>query len=231
MIVSIHQPNHLPYLGFFDKMAASDVMILYDSAQFARYDIGFQNRNKIRTKEGWIWLTVPVKHNFGAKINELEIDNSKKWAKKNWTSIVANYAKAPYFKDYKDHYEEIFGKEWKTLGDVNTEIIMKTAKLLGIKTKLVLASELASLESKGPQALLDLCKKIGAKVYLSGTDGKKYISDEMKKEFEKNGIKIIYQEYTHPEYNQIHGNFEPYMCILDLMFNHGPESLKILRNK
>jgi hypothetical protein len=229
MIVSIHQPNHLPYLGFFDKMAHSDVFILYDSTQYKTDD--WQNRNKIRTKEGWMWLTIPIKHNFGDVIKDVKIDNSKNWQKKHWNSIVANYAKAPYFKQYKPVFEEFYTKKWENLSEFNNALIIKISELLGLKTKIILASELMKLESKGPRALLDMCKKLGATVYLSGADGDKYITDEMKKSFDKSGVKLEFQEYVHPEYKQTHPNFEKYMCILDLLFNHGSDSLNILKNK
>ena len=229
MIVSIHQANHIGYLGLYEKIAASDVFVIYDNTQFARWDIGFQNRNKIRTKDGWMWITVPVKHNFGAKMNEMEIDNSKRWARKNWTSIVANYSKAPYFREYAKHYEEIFMKEWAKLADLNIALIMKTAELLGIRTKIVLASDVVpGLSTTSTDALIDICKALGAKVYLSGKDGKEYLEHD---KFDRENIKIIYQDYTHPEYTQAHPGFEPYMCILDLIFNHGPESLRILKNQ
>jgi hypothetical protein len=228
MIVSIHQPNHLPYLGFFEKMAKSDIFILYDNTQFARYDIGFQNRNRIRTKDGWIWLTVPIKHEFGANINEIKIDNSKKWARKNWTSIMANYSKAKYFKEYKQPFEEIFSKTWETLADLNIAIIKKAAELLGIKTKILAASELIDLKTKSTDALVDLCKAAKATVYLSGRDGKEYLEHE---KFDKEKIKVIYQDYKHPTYTQAYEGFKPYMCFLDLLFNQGPDSLKILINE
>ena len=228
MIVGIHQPNHLPYLGFFDKMAQSDVFILYDNTQFARWDIGFQNRNKIRIKDGWLWLTVPIKHEFGAKINEAKIDNTKHWARKNWTSIVANYSKTRYFKEYKDDFEKIFSKEWDYLADLNIAIIRKAAELFGIKAKIMLSSEIIpKLNAKATDALIELCKAVDADIYLSGRDGKEYLEHD---KFKDAGIKITYQEYVHPKYEQAYPGFELYMCFLDLLFNHGPDSLKILKN-
>jgi len=210
-------------------MANSDLFVLYDNTQYKTDD--WQNRNKIRTKDGWMWLTVPIKHNFGDLIKDVKIDNSKNWQRKHWNSIQANYAKAPYFKKYKDEFEKIYTQKWVLLADFNTSLIKKAAEILGIKTKIVRASENMSLTSKSQQALLDICKHFGAKIYISGADGKKYITSEFQKEFEKYGIKIIYQNYKHPKYKQVHPGFEPYMCILDLIFNLGPESLNVILNQ
>lgn len=226
--VAIHQPNHLPYLGFFDKMANSDIFILYDNTQFAKYDIGFQSRNKIRIKKGWIWLTVPVSYNFGALINQVNIKDQH-WRKTHWKSIEANYSRAKYFKEYKERFKAIYDKEWDNLSDLNIAIIRELASALGIRTKTVKASELIpELNFKATDALVALCKAAKAEIYLSGVDGEKYLEHE---KFRKAGIKIIYQHYKHPEYSQVFPGFEPYMSALDLLFNHGPESLKILKNE
>jgi hypothetical protein len=226
VIVTIHQPNHLPYLGFFDKMINSDVFILYDNTQFKSED--FQNRNRIRTntEQGWIWLTVPISYTFGTLIKDVKIIDQH-WRKTHWKSIEANYSRAPYFKEYKDRFKAIYDKDWTNLSEFNIAIIKELRDAFGIKTKLVRSSELIpNLKSKSTQALVDLCKTAGATTYLSGSDGDKYLKLEL---FEKEGIKVIFQRYKHPEYTQAFSGFHPYMGAIDLLFNHGPESLKIIR--
>ena len=175
-----------------------------------------------------MWLTVPLNYKFGELIKDVKIDNSKPWQKKHWNSIIANYSKAPYFNQYKSIFEEFYTKKWESLSELNTALIKKIAEILGIKTKIVLASEIIDLTSKGPEALLDICKTLKATTYISGKDGEKYISEEMKKKFKDAKIKIVFQDYKHPEYKQNYPEFEPYMCILDLIFNYGPNSLKII---
>lgn len=225
MIVTIHQPNYLPYLGFFEKVANSDILILYDNTQYKKLD--FQNRNKIRTKEGWSWLTLPVSYKFGDLINEVKIAD-KKALKKHWKTLTTYYANAKYFKNYEDVFSEIFLKNWEKLSDLNIELIKKICEILEINTKIVIASEIIDLKTKSTQALLDMCKKFNADKYIAGKDGKTYMDVKL---FEEANIQIIYQDYKHPEYKQVYKGFEPYMCILDLIFNHGPDSLKILMNE
>jgi len=224
--VTIHQPNHLPFLGFFDKMADSDVFILYDNTQFKTDD--YQNRNRIRLPKGWIWLTVPVSYDFGTLIKDVKIKDQH-WRKTHWKSIEANYSKAPYFNEYKDRFKRIYDSDWESLSEFNIALITELRDALGIKTKLIRSSELIpELHSKSTQALVDLCKAANADVYISGTDGEKYL--DLKK-FDDANIKVVFQKYTHPEYRQAFQGFERYMCALDLLFNHGPKSLEILHNK
>jgi hypothetical protein len=226
MIVTIHQPNYLPYLGFFEKMANSDIFIIYDNTQYKSQD--FQNRNRIRTPKEWIWLTIPLTYEFGTQIKDIKFANDK-WKKDHWKSIEANYSRAPYFYMYKDRLKKIYESSHDTLSDFNTAIIKEVAEILDIKTKIVKSSELIpELNSKSTQALVNICKKAGAKTYISGADGEKYLDLKL---FEKENIKVIFQKYNHPEYNQAFPGFEKYMCILDLIFNHGQNSLNILMNR
>jgi hypothetical protein len=224
MIVTIHQPEYLPYLGFFQKVAQADVLIIYDNTQFKKNN--YQNRNRIRTKEGWIWLTVPVSYNFGDLINQVKIDNKQDWAKNHWKSIQANYSRAPYFSQYKSVFEDIYGRKWDKLADLNIALIKKALEIFDIKTKVVIASELGELKSKSTEALIELCLKVGAAEYISGKGGTEYLDSAL---FEKAGIKLIFQDFHHPEYKQSFSGFEPYMCFLDLLFNYGEKSLNIIK--
>lgn len=224
MIVSIHQPQYLPWLGYFSKIDRSDTFIFLDNVQFKKNE--WQNRNRIRTAEGWQWLTVPVLHKFLQKISEVEINNTVQWNKKHLNALVTNYSKAPFFKEYIGFFEQTYAQDWKYLVDINIHIIQNLVKLMGIPDiELILASKFESRE--GPtERLIDLCKQVEGDIYLSGKDGAKYMDLDI---FEKEGIKIIFQDYKHPQYPQLFGSFEPYMSILDLLFNCGPESLSILR--
>jgi len=224
MIVSIHQPQYLPWLGYFSKIDRSDTFIFLDNVQFKKNE--WQNRNRIRTAEGWQWITVPVLHKFLQKISEVEVNNTVQWGKKHLNALVTNYSKAPFFKEYIGFFEQTYAQDWKYLVDINIHIIQNLVKLMDIPdTELILASKIDSRE--GPtERLVDLCKQVEGDIYLSGKDGATYMDLDI---FEKEGIKIIFQDYKHPQYPQLFGSFEPYMSILDLLFNCGPESLSILR--
>jgi hypothetical protein len=229
MIIAIHQPNYLPYLGFFHKMAQSDIFVLLDNVQFVR-DL-FQQRNKIKTSHGWMWLTVPVKHNFLSKpnINEIEIDleRNANWGKKHWNSLTTNYGSAPYFKKYKEQLHDIYCfRTWTKLVDLNETLIKWVADELKIKVKFVRASSLG-VEGKSTELLVNICKSLGADTYLSGRTGKSYMDEGL---FIKNKINLQYHHFIHPTYKQLFGDFIPNMCILDLLFNHGDKSLDIIMN-
>lgn len=224
MIVAIHQPQYLPWLGYFDKIERCDTFVFLDNVQFKKNE--WQNRNKIKTAEKWQWLSVPVIHKFPQNINDVEINNTVPWGKKHLNALITNYSKAPFFKEHIEFFEETYEREWRLLSDINVHIIRYLVKALGISgKKLELASQYESREGR-TERLLDLCHRLGADGYLSGKDGAKYLDVE---EFEKRGIRVIFQDYEHPSYSQLFGDFEPYLSVIDLLFNCGPESLSILK--
>jgi len=224
MKITIHQPNFLPYLGFFDKCDYADILVLYDSTQFKKND--YQNRNKIKGKDRWFWLTVPVNYKFGDTINEVKIDNSKEWKKDHLRSLETCYSGSKYFNLYFSRIKDIYEKKWNFISDFNVELIKFVLNELGIKCKVVLSSELG-IKNKGTEALIEICKKLKSTKYISGRDGKKYLKIEI---FKREGLAVKFQNYQHPKYNQKFGEFKPYMCILDLLFNEGPNSLKVIRD-
>jgi hypothetical protein len=196
-----------------------------DNVQFEKNY--FQNRNRIRTKDGWMWLTIPVitSGRPKQKIMEVEIDNSQKWGNKHWKSIYFNYKDAKFFKDYSEFFQTLYKKTWNKLVDLNTTIIKYLINALGIEVELVKASELG-VKGKSTDLLLGICKKIGADTYLSGRFGKNYL-DESK--FKHEGIDLIYHNFHHPTYKQLFEPFIPQMSIIDLLFNHGKNSLSVIK--
>lgn len=230
MRLAAHQPNYLPYLGFFHKIYLSDIFVILDTAQFVKSGpFAWMNRNKIRTKDGWIWLTVPVltKGRFPVSLYDAEIDNETDWREKHWRSIYQNYHKAPYFKQHSDFFEGIYKKEWRRLKDICEEIIFYLMRELNINKKTVRASEL-KIESKGSQLLVDLCRSLGADTYIFGKHGEEYQDPEI---FEQNNIKLMPQNFKHPVYRQLYEPFIECMSAIDLLLNHGRDSLDILTGK
>lgn len=214
-IVSIHQPSYLPYLGFFDKIKKSDVFVLLDIVQFSRSE--FYHRNKIRTKGGWLWLTIPVKRMFGAKINEIKIANQN-WQKNHWKSIVTNYSKAPFWDKYSAELSKFYENSYEKLVDVTIPMICWFRDSLGISSKIILASELDLDESlTSTDLIIEIIEKTDCKTYLSGSMGKDYLGED---KFEENGIKLVYQKFGHPIYRQVYPGFIENMSALDFMLNN-----------
>lgn len=228
MILSVHQPQYIPWLGYFDKIARSDAFVFLDCVQYKERE--FQNRNKIRTKDGWIWLTVPVvtKGLGRQNIPDVKIDNSFPWRKEHLGSISAWYGRAPFFGKYFPFFEEVYGREWEALCDINIHMIKYILKELFILTPVYFESK-CDIKSKKTDRIIEICGKLKSDTYLSGIGGKEYLEAE---KFTASGIKLIYQDFKHPAYRQQfmkdNGDFIPYMSILDLLFNEGPRSGEIL---
>ncbi|MFH1968249.1 MAG: WbqC family protein [bacterium] len=229
MTITIHQPEYLPYIGFFERLAVSDAFVILDDAGYQKN--GFINRNKIKTKNGPKWITVPVKgRSPNLKINEVLIDNSKKWGDSQWGSIVSAYAKAPYFKEYSGFFQEMFMKKWEKISDLDIYLIENINKFLGVDLEIIKSSDLKA-SGAGTERLINICKKLGADVYLSGPGNEEH---QVKKEaFEKQGIKVKIKDFSNPEYPQmfVEQGFLPHMSIIDLLFNCGPQSSNIIARK
>ena len=225
MKVAIHQPEHMPWLGFFHKINMADIYVVFDNVQYRRRY--FQNRNKIRTKEGWQWVIVPLEKE---NRNELLIKNAKlfaedlEWKGKNLRSIYHNYSKAKYFKCFWDEFESIYNKDYSHLLDLNLALIQFFFKALGIKTEIQLASTLDISGKKG-DIIFNICKALGAETYICGISGKDYLNF---RKFNDSGIEVVMQTFHHPIYKQLHEPFVPCMSIIDLLFNHGDRSLSTI---
>jgi len=226
MIVSIHQPAYLPWLGYLQRIAASDLHVTLDHVQFEKNS--FVNRNRIRTSDGWCWLTVPVRtrHRYGAlPINEVEIENGSRWRTRHWNAIRQNYGRAPYFADHAAFFEDVYRRRWRRLTDlcrVTTEYLLEA---FGIQTPIRHSTALEPRCVKD-ELVLELCQRVGADVYLSGALGRNYLREGL---FAQAGIRVLYQDYQHPQYRQCRGRgFEPFMSTLDLLLNCGPDSRQIL---
>lgn len=224
MTIVIHQPEYLPWLGFFDKIDKCDLFVILDHVQFQR---GFINRNKIKTPTGWQWLTVPVIHRFPQKIIEVKINNQTNWRNQHWMALTKNYGKAPYFKNYAEFFKHTYEHEWELLVDLDIYLIRNLMKFLGLETPIEISSSL-NVKGKSTEMLINICKALGGDTYLSGPGGKNYMS--MKK-FEEEGIKVIFQEFQYPTYPQRFekAGFQSHMSIVDLLFNCGEKSLKVIR--
>jgi WbqC-like protein family len=224
MIIAVHQPQYLPWLGYFDKIDRSDVFVFLDNVQFKKNE--WQNRNKIKTADGWQWLTVPVMYRFPQMINEVEINNKERWQHKQRQTIVSNYKRASCWNFLEVFFEDLFQSHWQTISQLNIYVVKKLVEILGIKTPLFIASEMEQLPEDPDERLIAITKYYGADTYLAGSGGRDYMNME---KYEENGIKVVFQDYRHPVYNQLFGDFLPFMSVIDLMYNHGNESLTILR--
>ena len=219
------QPSYLPWLGFFDQLARCDVFVYYDDVQFDKH--GWRNRNRIKTQYGPTWLTVPVLHSGlpDMRINETMIDTSKSWVRKQLGTLRQHYAKAPYFENYFSVIEDILLQPWERLVDLNYRLIEEIATWLAIPT-LRLCSSTLPVPGDRNSRLVSLCKYFNTTNYLSGNSAQRYLDIEM---FARAGIHVEWQNYQHPTYPQLYGDFTPNLSVIDLLFNLGSESKRYFR--
>lgn len=221
--IIIRQPGYLPNLGFFKKIQSCDTFVFLDDVQFVKDR--FDNRNQILSKNGKIWLTVPLKRPvFKKNLNEIVISNENDWNLDHLNLIHDAYHNSRFFDMYWDSIKQILENRWEKLIDLNMELIDYFISILGLETKTVYSSKLKK-SSDQSQRLLDICNYYDASCYISGVSGKEYLNEEI---FRKSGVKVIYENFQHPIYIQLYKPFEQNLSILDLLFNEGDNSRKIL---
>jgi WbqC-like protein family len=227
MTVVVLQPGYLPWLGFFDQMRRADVFVYYDDVQYDTH--GWRNRNRIKTQQGPLWLTVPVRHSGLSKprILDVAIDARTNWARKHVASIRQAYAAAPFVKQYVPALEQVLTRSWDRIVDLDLAVTALMAEWLGVRPRIERAS-LLGIDGGQSERLVNICRHFGATRYLSGSAARDYLDVAL---FESNGIAVEWQDFTHPVYPQLHGAFLPYMSALDLILNCGPESHSVLASE
>lgn len=223
----ITQSNYIPWKGYFDAINIADEFVLYDDMQYTRRD--WRNRNKIKTKDGLKWLTIPVeaKGKYFQKINETKVSDPD-WGKNHWASITHSYSKARYFEDYKEIFENLYlNNKEAYLSKINYSFIKVICDILGIKTRFIWSSEF-DLKEDRTERLTDICKKCNATDYYTGPSAKVYINETS---FTTEKINIHYLDYSgYLPYNQLYGNFIHEVSVIDLIFNEGPNANKFLKS-
>lgn len=222
MIVSIHQPNFIPWIGYFYKIAQSDIFVLLDDVNYSKNS--FINRNKIKTPNGEQWLTIPVIHSgkFGQKINEVQLQFFEKNLRKVKNSLQSNYSKSTYFKEIFEIFEK-YDDFSASLSEFNEYFIISILEYLDIKTKIVKSSDLKNVSGESTERLVSICKELGADKYLAGFGSKNYQDDEL---FSSKNISPIVSKFEHPLYNQLWGDFISNLSIVDLIMNEGKNSIR-----
>lgn len=224
MIVAIHQPHYLPWLRYLAKMARADVFVLLDDVQYTKN--GWQNRNRIKTANGWAYLTVPVHGHPTDRIVDVRVADDR-WRARHWRSLQAAYGRAPYFRRHAAFFEEFYAQDWTWLVDVNLTSLEYLRSALGLRTPLVRASTLG-VPGQGTERLVRICHSLGATVYLSGAYAAGNHLDPSA--FEPSGVGLAVLEWECPTYPQGHpkAGFVPDLSGVDLLFNLGDGALEVL---
>ena len=226
MKVAIHQPQYLPYGGFFHKLSLSDLYVIMDDAQ---YDKRFTNRNRIITPNGPIWLSVPInkKQKFAPNV-EVEINNEIPWRDLHWKQLQLAYSNSRFFRLYKDGFEQLYKRDWNMLFELDLETLKLVMGSLNLKTKIVLESNL-DVNSKATDRLVDVCKAVGADTYVAGSGSRSYMDESL---FRKNNINIEYQNWVPVRYSQhLVKEFFPNLSVVDMLANLGPYTLNVIHGE
>lgn len=216
MIVSIHQPVYMPWVGYMYKIIMANVFVILDDVQYSPNKASMQDYNYIKTPQGKLSLKVPVEYKYNVtKINEARTKDELGWKEKHLKAIELNYKKAPNFARVFPKLKEIMLREYNTLADLNVALIEYFCEELGIETKIVKSSQLEVGSSK-EQRIIDIVKNLGGNVYLSGKGAKDYQDEE---HFKREGIDLVYTDYRPIEYPQVHGEFVENLSVIDYLFN------------
>lgn len=224
MIVTIHQPEHMPWLGLLDKVSRADLFVVLDSVQFRKNY--FQNRNRIRTSEGWSWITIPVQRPLHIPISEVSVFADDAQRERYLARLAASYRASDFIADHLPSLAALISGSDTHLARLNVRILRYLFDHLGIRTPLVLASELDLPSGLGGSDLLrEIVKLTGGTTYLSGPSGRDYLDVEA---FSQDDIHVDFHDFDHPIYRQLHEPFLPCMSVIDLLANEGPRSASIL---
>ena len=225
MIVSVHQPQYLPWVGYLDKVDQADAFILLDTVQFKKGE--WQNRNRFKTAQGASWITVPVVHDFGQLLADVLIDpRQESWSRKHPQAMRTHYGSTPHYAWVADRLDPIWEQDWERLAPLSRATLEAFMELMGIDTPLLLASEMDPAPEHPDERLISLCRQAGADTYLAGTTGPEYMDME---KWHGSSIEVCIHEFTHPVYTQLFGDFLPAMSAVDLLCNCGPDSLARMR--
>ena len=226
MIVSIHQPDYIPYPGLFYKMSQSEIFVFLDDAQFSSDNV--HHWNKIKTPQGEFKLKIPVDYKFGQKINKVRTKDELGWKEKHLKTIEMNYKKAPYFEDFFPKFKEVLMKEYSSLAEQNIAITTMIAGLLKINVKFIKSSDMGIYTAR-EERVIDICKALDGTEYISGHGAKAY---QVEENFTNRDLKLTYTDYKPVEYPQQwekQSNRLINMSIIDYIFNCGYDFENIIK--
>lgn len=218
MIISIHQPQYIPWLPYFLKIAKSDLFVFLDSVDFQKN--GLQNRNKIKTVHGRNWLTIPINHNSGQKISQTTTSVKVNWKRKHFQTLKICYGKSDFFSLYEPYLMSFYEQDWGNLADLNIALTLKMMVWLGIDTPTLKSSDMG-IKTTASELVLDICRKNGATKYLTGSGGRNYLVLD---DFASAGIEVEFIDNKLPiSYKQLFPKqgFKNDLSAIDLLFNCG----------
>jgi WbqC-like protein family len=228
--VAIHQPNYLPWLGYFYKIHSSNVFVILDSVDYqSGNSSSITNRTRIKSANGELLMTVPVvKPKQTKRIDTIAIDNRQDWQRKHLNSLRTAYGKSRYFDEVYVLIEAALTRGYEHIADLNTHLIESVCGYLHIETPMLRSSRMGLTDdAEKNQRIIEICKRVEASSYLSGNGARKYNNDEL---FKERGIELKYSQFLPPSYPQLHGKFVSDLSVVDCLFNCGGEARSLLQS-
>jgi hypothetical protein len=227
---AILQSCYIPWKGYFDIIAMVDVFVVYDDVKYSKNH--WHNRNRIKTQHGLKWLTVPVSPGHGSdRIDSIDCMRiAHPFVRKHWRSIAQSYARAPYFRKYSRELERCFkvAAGLDNLSAINVHLLKFICRELGIDTEIISSRDLKA-RGTPTERLANICREVGANIYLSGPSARTYLDEE---KFAESGIALEWMDYSgYPNYAQLHGAFAHDVTVLDLILNEGPDARSYLKSR
>lgn len=223
--IAIHQPNYIPWLGYFFKIHQADCFVFLDDAQYSTS--GMHNYHYLKTRTGPQRIKIPVQQSLGDKINEVRLKNDLDWEKKHLQLLKDNYQQADHFEEVYADFEALLREDYKHLSELNVSIIKFLCEKLGIQSEFLNSSEL-DIHSVREERIIDICMALEGEIYYSGTGARAYQNEE---NFLRKGILVKYSEYKVFEYRQQFSDFQANVTVLDFLMNHGYRWDLVLENQ
>ena len=222
MVVAMHQPTFLPWLGWWDKLVRADVFVLLDDVQFPKKGGAWMNRTRILVGGEPKWITVPIQRAYHGvrSVRETMIDDSKPWRKKLVATLATSYGRAPHFDDVYPAIEDVISLRVHHVAELNEAGIRRLATGLGVETdKIVRQSELG-VDGAATDLLVNLCKAVSGTTYMTGDGAGEYLEPE---KFVASGLAVVEQCFSSPQYPQLTDQYVAGLSVVDALMNCGWE--------
>ena len=224
--IVVLQPMYLPWAGFFDQIRLCDVFVHFDDVQLPQ-GRHFTNRVQIKTSQGQRWLTVPIVRSSRGLITDVQIDEISDWRKVHFETFCHNLSKAAYYADAITLLDGIYSFPTNKLAEFNIHAIESIVQYLGFTRTFLKSSDLDVGDSSSLK-LLNIVKKVEGGTYITGHGAKNYLDHNL---FEQSNVEVEYVDYSILPYQQFHGEFTPFVTIIDLIAHNGTNSVNFLKSQ
>ncbi|MBN2467297.1 MAG: WbqC family protein [Deltaproteobacteria bacterium] len=225
--IAILQPMFIPYLGYFEQMALTDLFVYLDDVQYTRKD--WRNRNRVKTANGWIWLTVPVKKcPRDTLLGDVVINYEQDWVRRHLKTLEVAYKKAPFFHPLYDEIKDILESGITNLVQLDVVLLQCLRKHLKITTPERFSSSVPRRATNKNERIMEICRYFDADLLYDGKSAAEFIDRDL---FAARGLEVIFQDYAHAHYPQQFDGFIPNLSAVDVIFNTGPEARNIMLDR